>query len=324
MNRPADRRASGEGSVDARSAGTTPLRFGLVGTGSWANSTYGVALSLKANADFAGVWGRNPGKTRDFAAKFGVRAYRSFEALTKDVDAVAFAVPPDVQAELASRAATAGVHILLEKPAALRPQASLRLEQAVQASGVACLTFFTLRFDEHQRSWLDGIVAGGAWLGAWTLWLSSAMLPGGAASGSSWRAHKGALWDVGPHALSMVVPVLGPVDAVCGHSGERGLVHVVMTHRSGATSTMSLTLSAPELAGRVDLGFWGSRGTELMPVSSIPYSQTLGHALRELAALARDEKRLHPCDMRLSRHVVDALYAAETAIRRGGQVAVGG
>ena len=324
MSRGAGADGRRQGGGRARPSGPTPLRFGLVGTGAWAMTTHAVALTQTADVAFAGVWGRDASKTRALAAQFGVRAYPSYDALLEDVDAVAFAVPPDVQAELASQAAAAGTHVLLEKPAALTPEAAGGLERAVSASAVACLTFFTLRFDEIQRAWLGEATADGSWQGAWALWLSSAMLPGGAASGSGWRMDKGALWDVGPHALSMIVPALGPVAAVYAEAGEEDLTHVVMRHRSGASSTMSLTLNAPSAAGRVDLGLWGDRGVTRMPASDIPYARTLGGALRELASQARSGERDHACDMRLSRHVVDVLYAAESARRQGRPVDVGG
>ena len=43
----------------------------------------------------------------------------SIDALIADVDAVAIALPPDVQAPIALRAARAGRHLLLDKPVAL-------------------------------------------------------------------------------------------------------------------------------------------------------------------------------------------------------------
>lgn len=298
------------------------LRIGLVGTGGWAETTHAVALARSPDAHFAGVWGRHRDKADDLAAAFGVKAYPSFEALLADVDAVAFAIPPDVQAELATRAAGAGRHLLLEKPAALTPQAAARLERAVEASGVACLTFFTLRFDDVHGGWLDQTLELGPWRNAWSLWLSSALLPGGPASGSARRVARGALWDVGPHVLSMVVPALGSVTSVVARQAERGLVHLVMAHDSGASTTASLTLRAPLAARRTELGFWGESGVDMLPPSTIPYWQTLGHAIRDLAGLARRGDGRHPCDMRLSRHVVDVLHAAEVALDEGRAIEV--
>jgi 3-hydroxyisobutyrate dehydrogenase-like beta-hydroxyacid dehydrogenase len=58
-------------------------------------------------AELVGVWGRNPAKAEALARRFGVGGYEDLDALLGAVDAVAVAVPPDVQAELAVRAARA-------------------------------------------------------------------------------------------------------------------------------------------------------------------------------------------------------------------------
>ena len=67
----------------------------------------------------AGVWARRPEASRAVAEKFGAVAVPTFAALIERCDAVAFAVPPDVQAELATIAARAAKHLMLDKPLAL-------------------------------------------------------------------------------------------------------------------------------------------------------------------------------------------------------------
>ena len=72
----------------------------------------------------AGVWGRRFERAQQVAGQMDVTAYDDVGALLDDVDAVAFAVPPDVQATLATRAARAGKHLLLDKPIATTVAAS--------------------------------------------------------------------------------------------------------------------------------------------------------------------------------------------------------
>jgi len=95
------------------------MRFGLVGTGYWAESTHAPALATTPGAHLASVWGRDQDAAAALAARHGATAYDDFDAFLRSVDAVAFSVPPDVQAPLAIRAAEAGRHLLLEKPVAL-------------------------------------------------------------------------------------------------------------------------------------------------------------------------------------------------------------
>src|SRR5436190_2743151 len=114
-----------------------PLRFGLVGTGYWARVTHAPALASAEGIDFAAVWGRNPQAAAALAAEHGASVHRDLGALLDDVDAVAFAVPPDVQSAIAARAARAGKHLLLEKPVATSQTGADELVRAVQDGGVA-------------------------------------------------------------------------------------------------------------------------------------------------------------------------------------------
>ena len=93
-----------------------------------------------------GVWGRTAGHADSLARELGAAAYSDLDALLGDVDAVAIAVPPDAQAELAVRAADKGRHLLLDKPLALSADAADRVVAAVDRAGVRNLVFFTLRF----------------------------------------------------------------------------------------------------------------------------------------------------------------------------------
>ena len=89
------------------------MRFGLAGTGHWAKIVHAPALASTAGIRLAGVWGRNEQAAAALADSHDCVPYRSFDDLLAEVDAVAFAMPPDVQADLAVRAAAAGRHLLL-------------------------------------------------------------------------------------------------------------------------------------------------------------------------------------------------------------------
>lgn len=130
------------------------LRFGLFGTGPWVDETHAAALAAEPAVEFAGVWGRHPEKARSVAGRWGVRAYDDVEALIGDVDAIAVALPPGVQAGIAEQAALAGRHLLLDKPLALDLAAAERVVAAVATGGVRSVIFFTRRFD--RSTWLAG------------------------------------------------------------------------------------------------------------------------------------------------------------------------
>src|SRR5215469_9263512 len=140
-----------------RPLSTRPIRFGLVGTGHWARITHAPALATTEGIEFTAIWGRNQRSVNEIASKYGSSPHYDFDAFLADVDAVAFAVPPDVQSALAIRAAASGKHLLLEKPVALTAADADAVAGAVEAAGVAALVFFTSQFQADVRTWLSDV-----------------------------------------------------------------------------------------------------------------------------------------------------------------------
>ena len=291
----------------------SPLRFGLVGTGYWARVTHAPALASTDGIELAAVWGRDAQKAARLAADYGVAACSDFGEFLGRVDAVAFSVPPDVQQELAVRAARAGRHLLLEKPIALSLAAADELAGAVTAAGVASVVFFTARFDSRVRAWLAELAAGGPWLGGTLTWLGTAM-DEASPFNTPWRRDKGGLWDLGPHAVSLLWASLGPVVSVTADAGPRGVTYLVLHHQSGVTSSATLTLDAPPAAESLDLRLWGEPGRSAAPLAGRDVVASLRVALTELAAAAHSGHPSHPCDARFGRDVVAVLAEAERQV----------
>ena len=296
------------------------MRFGVLGTGHWASAVHATALAGHPSAELVGVWGRDLAKAKALGAEFEVPGYSDVDALLADVDAVTIAVPPDVQAPLAVRAAEAGRHLLLEKPIALDVAGADRVVDAVRAAGVASVVFFTFRFQTATSTWLTQAartrLAGGA-----GSWLSS--LAGTPFAASPWRQERGALWDIGPHALSVLVPALGPVVAVQAGAGLRDTVHLVLTHESGAASTVTLSHTVAPMASGIEFYVHGDAGRlVLLPDTEAPL-EAFGVAVDELGAAAMTGGA-HPCDVTFGRDVVAVLETAQRALASGCREPVGG
>ncbi len=294
-----------------------PLRFGLLGTGYWAAETQAAALDAHPDAEFVGVWGRDPAKADALAQRYGVRAFADVDALLPEVDAVAVALPPDVQAPLAVQAARAGRHLLLDKPTALTLPAAEEIVAAVDQSGVASVVFFTNRFQPEIAAFLDGL--GPQDSARFTL-LASIFTPGGPYAASAWRKEHGGLWDVGPHALSVLLPVLGPVEKVSAFRGPHDTTHALLSHRDGAVSTLALSLDAPPDAATFECVFHGDRPLPLPDVAGSAVD-AFGVAIGELVGSVGAG---HPCDVRFGRDVVAVLAAAQEARDRGTVVVLPG
>jgi predicted dehydrogenase len=290
-----------------------PLRFGLAGTGHWARITHAPALAATPGVELAAVWGRDAGKAASLAAEHGAAPGTDFAEFLGRVDAVAFSVPPDVQHGLAVRAARAGKHLLLEKPVALSVPAADELAGAVAAAGVASVVFFTQRFEPAVRDWLAQAAARGPWLGGALTWLGTAMDPSSPFN-TPWRRAKGGLWDLGPHAVSLLWAALGPVVSVTADAGPRGVTYLILHHQSGVTSSVTVTLAAPPAAETLDLQLWGESGRSAAPLAGGDDVAALRIALTELAASARSGHPSHPCDARFGRAIVAILAQAESLV----------
>jgi predicted dehydrogenase len=296
------------------------MRFAVLGTGFWASAVHATSLADHPRAELAGIWGRDLAKAKAVGAQFDVPGTDDLDALLADVDAVSFALPPDVQAPLAERAAAAGKHLLLEKPVALSTAAADRVVAATAASGVASVVFFTARFRTATSTWLEQAgrttLAGGSmsWLGS---------LAGSPFDASPWRHEHGALWDVGPHALALLVPALGAVTAVQAGAGQGDTVHLVLTHEEGRASTVTLSSTVAPLAAGIEVWVHGDAGR----LALLPESDTAVEAHRvavdELSAAALTGGA-HPCDVAFGRDVVRVLEVAQRALASGCREAVAG
>ncbi|OON80040.1 Gfo/Idh/MocA family protein [Streptomyces tsukubensis] len=298
-------------------------RIGLLGTGPWAHRTHARALAAHPDVELSGVWGRRAEAAAALAAEHGTRAYagegdgeEGVDALFAASDAVAFALPPDIQAPLAVRAAAAGCHLLMDKPVATEPAKARAVAEAVGREGVASVVFCTMRFAPGSAGWIEEQAARNDWFTAHAHWLGSLFDQGRKDSppDSPWRREKGGLWDVGPHALSVLMPVLGDVSEVTAVRGEPDLTHLVLRHTSGVTSSATLSLSAPQAGAGAGVEFRGASGTATLPEGKDDPVVSFTAAIDALLESIRTGDP-HPCDARFGLRLTEILTRAETSVR---------
>ncbi|MFI9271533.1 Gfo/Idh/MocA family protein [Kitasatospora sp. NPDC052896] len=288
------------------------MRIGLLGTGPWAGRVHAPVLAAHPGVEFAGVWGRRPEAAGALAAAHGVTAYQDVDALLDAVDAVTVALPPSVQPELAVRAARAGRHLLLDKPLATDVERAAAVVAAADRAGVRSQVFFTLRFDREQAAWTAAQAAAGDWFTGRVEWLAAVFTTDSPYAASPWRREKGPLWDIGPHALSVLLPTLGEVEQVTVVAGAADTVHLVLRHVGGASSTADLGLSAPPPAAGRSVELRGPAGVAVLPDSTAGPGAAFHRAVD---ALLSGEP--HDCDAAFGLRVVRILAAAEEALATG-------
>ncbi|MFC3689069.1 Gfo/Idh/MocA family protein [Aquipuribacter hungaricus] len=292
------------------------MRVGLVGTGYWATEVHARGVAAVDGVELAGVWGRDPAKAEELAAAHGTTAYADAGEMFAAVDAVTFAVPPSVQAPLAVQAARAGCHLLLEKPTALTVEDADAVVAAVEEAGVTSVVFVTARHQAPVEAWVQEVAAQGGWAGAVAVWAGSIYHEGSPFAHSAWRQEQGALWDIGPHALSVLVPVLGAVTDVTAAAGAGDTVHLVLRHQGGASSTATVSLTVPEPAATLRFDVYGRDGWASIPRDhGVEPQDAHASALRSLVTAAQGGPA-HPADARAGAETVRVLARAQEQLDR--------
>ncbi|MGV9779378.1 Gfo/Idh/MocA family protein [Streptosporangium sp. NPDC003464] len=231
------------------------ISVGLVGAGPWAEMVHAPMLAAGPDTRLAGVWARRP----QAAARFGVPVFERVEELFDNCEAVAFSVPPAVQAELGVLAAKAGKALLLEKPLAADLDGARRLAEAVGEAGVASQMVLTWRYSTATRSFLARVSAIEPF-GGHAANISGALLGGDFAT--PWRLERGAILDVGPHMIDMLDAALGRVTGVRAHGNPLGWVGLLLEHETGAVSEASLCMSVPGRTPPSTVDVYGRLGRE--------------------------------------------------------------
>jgi predicted dehydrogenase len=237
----------------------------------------------------AGVWARRPEAARALAAAHGSRAVGSLEELWEVCEAVAFAVPPDVQAKLGTAAARAGRHLLLDKPLALTVAAAESLAAAVEEAGVVSQMVLTNRYGPQGRAFLDA-AQGFETIGARCASLSGALLAGNPFS-TPWRRRHGALLDVGPHLFDLLEAAIGPIEELSGRGDPLRWVSLTCRHAGGQVSEVSMSLSLPVAEAVFECVLYGPAGALAFrrppdPPSALAELEAAGAALRREFAAA--------------------------------------
>lgn len=220
------------------------IKVGIVGAGWWAHDIHAPMHLENDGTELVGVWARNPEKRQAFADEFAIQAFDDFDEMLSVVDAVDFAVPPSVQADLATRAAEAGKALILEKPLAGTLEEATRLVDAIKRNNVPNLVCFTRRFSSASRTFLENVKkqkTAGEILALQGHYVHAGLLGGGPVPPSGTWRHEfhGLTLDIGPHAINMAIAALGPITEVKGISGK--VARIESTHESGAVSQILMS-----------------------------------------------------------------------------------
>ncbi|MFF8983561.1 Gfo/Idh/MocA family protein [Streptomyces globisporus] len=261
-----------------------PVRVGLVGAGPWARATHARILAAGPETALTAVWARRPEAAAEIASAHGATAAGSFEELLDTCEAVAFAVPPAVQATLAPRAAAAGRALLLEKPLGTDLASARAVADAVAEHGVVSQLVLTKRYHPTTRDFL----AKAATLkvtGARSCYLHGAFLGGEFAT--SWRLEHGALLDLGPHLLDLLDTAVGPITSVRADGDPRRWIELTCEHVNGAISQASLSGSVRVERTRTRVELFGPDEELIYDTAGIDHKECWPVLRQEFATAVR-------------------------------------
>jgi predicted dehydrogenase len=279
------------------------VRVGLIGAGGWAQRIHAPGLANHPGVRLTSVWARRRDAAEPLAHSYCAEIADDPASLISQVDAVAFAVPPAVQAELALQAVKAGRHVILEKPIGSTLDEAERLADAIADAGVVSLVALVRRFAPETVEWLSGLQSTGGWVGGNAQWMSGALLSDDYAN-SAWRHENGALLDIGPHVIDLMDAALGEVtDVVAATRGPRDLWHILLRHAGGATSTITISLKMPLRPTVVDFSVYGDHGYRTLPGRESPADQCYTALLDDFVAMVHSGTVTHPCDAQRGLHI---------------------
>ncbi len=137
-----------------RLGGKTDYRIGIVGCGGIVQASH---LPAYAAAGFrvAGIWNRTSRTAETVASRFGIpRVFGSWEELVSspDIDVVDISLPPHLHPAVALSAASAGKHIMVQKPMALSYRDAVGIVAAAKKAAVKLAVNQNGRWDPAIRA----------------------------------------------------------------------------------------------------------------------------------------------------------------------------
>jgi predicted dehydrogenase len=184
-----------------------PVRFAVIGQGYFAQSAILPAFrNARRSCKLAAIFSDDETKLRALQHRYSVEhalPYERYDDFLKTgaVDAVYIALPNDLHADYAIRAARAGVHVLCEKPIAGLSADAERMISACANFGVKLMIAYRLHFEEANLSAIelvnDGRIGEPRYFSAL---FSQQILPGNTRTRSI--HHGGPLRDIGIYCIN--------------------------------------------------------------------------------------------------------------------------
>lgn len=162
--------SGGKGTQGATQNAATPkarkIRYAVIGLGHIAQAAVLPAFAhARKNSELAALVTDDPKKLAELGEKYGVSALYDYQGLKRclaeeNIDAVYIAAPNSEHAHFAREAASAGVHVLCEKPLGVTERQCLAIIDACDRAGVHLMTAYRLHFEAANLRALEVVKSG--------------------------------------------------------------------------------------------------------------------------------------------------------------------
>jgi predicted dehydrogenase len=250
------------------------IKWGVIGAGGIARRrTIPEGILASSTAKLVAVFDPLPATNDEIARQFHAIGAGSIESLLKaGIDAVYVASPPAAHPEQVKACASAGKHVLCEKPLALTWADAQSAVDVCARSGVRLGTAFMMRFQSQHQAALRLVQQGKlgqpvfarAQLSCWYPPIPGAWRQDPLAGGG------GALMDMGGHCIDLLEMFFGPVQSVHCYAGRT--VHpyaaedsalASLRFQNGALGMVDAFFCIPDDASQNRLELYGSLGSIL-------------------------------------------------------------
>ncbi len=262
------------------------LGFGIVGCGMIARF-HARAIREIPEARLVGCSSRHAESAEKFAAEFGCTPFRSTEDLVADpeIQIVSICTPSGAHLEPGLLAASAGKHVLVEKPLEITVERCDRLIDAFAGRGVRLATIFPSRFHGCWRALKEALTVGRfgqvALASAYVKWYRSQEYYDRGAWRGTWDLDGGgALMNQAIHTIDLLQWLMGPVQrlgAITGTLGHKRIevedvAAAALQFRNGSLGVIeATTCSYPGMLKKIEIH--GTLGSAIVEEEQITHWQ---------------------------------------------------
>ncbi|MDA3853811.1 MAG: Gfo/Idh/MocA family oxidoreductase [Bacteroidales bacterium] len=268
---------------------STPLRFGIIGTGAIAR-VHAQCLKQLSNAKLVAMSSSSAERAKAAEKTFKVPVYAHYHELIQHsgIDAVVICTQSGAHLEPSLEAAKAGKHVLCEKPLEISLARADEMIASCHKGHVKLSCVFQNRFspdyseakDAVQKGWLGKLLMGNASIH----WYRSPAYY----ADSPWRGTLGgdggaALINQGIHTIDLLLDLMGDAKSVFGktktnvhHIEGEDTASALVSFKNGALGTITAGTSLyPGYAERLEI--FGEKGSLLLEAGKITAWNIQGH-----------------------------------------------